>query len=62
MGMTINLPRRLIELTDSGTQLLFTNDDSFFYLQVVALVANKMKEQNYYIQPNQQQWNMICQF
>jgi hypothetical protein len=44
MSMIINLPQRLIELTDSGIQLLFDNDDRFFYLQVIALVAKRMKE------------------
>lgn len=45
MGLVIDLAKRHIELTDSGRRLLFANDDSFFYLQVIALVGLGMKEQ-----------------
>jgi len=43
MSLTIDLSRRLIEL-DDGVQLHFPTDDGFFYLRVIALVAQKMKD------------------
>jgi len=43
MGMVIDLGRRLIKVSDAA-ELHFGTDDSFFYLRVIALVAQKMKD------------------
>jgi hypothetical protein len=41
--MVIDLKRRIIQL-DDGPQLFFHSESNFFYLQVIALVAHKMKD------------------
>ena len=44
MGLIINLPKRYIEVESTGVKLLFSKDSDFFYLRVIATVAQKMKD------------------
>jgi len=46
MSLTIDMPNRVIEHTESGVRLLFERDGGLFYLRVIALIAEKMKERN----------------
>jgi len=45
MGMIIDIERRVIEL-DNGAKLRFQDEDRFFYLRVIALVAQAMKDKS----------------